>query len=282
MLAQRVATALALLALLLAALFVWPPYVFAAVVVAFCAVAGWEWARLVGASARGTAAGVALACVALIAWRLQQPWPAAVVLVACGGLSAFWLVAGVARLRRPGAVGGLADARSGGAVLAAILLVGCALALFELRLLGIVPLLAAMALVWAADIAAYFVGRAFGRRRLAPSVSPGKSWEGAVGGVVAAVAVAWAVGALAARWSWLEATLPVALVTHGGYVAAAVAVTALIALSIVGDLHESLLKRRAGVKDSGRLLPGHGGVLDRIDALLPTMPLAVLLHQLLR
>lgn len=282
MLAQRVATALVLLALLLAALFLWPPYLFAVVVVAFCAIAGWEWARLVGASAPGAAAAVALACAALIGWRLQQPWPPAAVLAGCGALSAFWLVAGAARLRQPGAVGGLADVRGGGAVLAAVLLVGCALALFELRLLGIVPLLAAMALVWVADIAAYFVGRAFGRRRLAPGISPGKSWEGAIGGVLAAVAFACGLAALVARWPWLDASLPAALVARGGNLACALAVAALVALSIVGDLHESLLKRRAGVKDSGRLLPGHGGVLDRIDALLPTMPLAVLLHELLR
>ena len=127
-----------------------------------------------------------------------------------------------------------------------------------------------MALIWFADIAAYFTGRAFGKRKLAPAVSPGKTWEGAVGGVVAAaiwttatVAVPGSFGDILARqWS-----LPVVFLLA----------CLLAAISVVGDLFESLLKRRAGVKDSSRLLPGHGGVYDRIDALLPVAPVAILL-----
>jgi len=134
-----------------------------------------------------------------------------------------------------------------------------------------------MALVGVADIAAYFVGRAFGRRKLAPSISPGKSWEGALGGA-AAVAV---LGLAAAASPSLSSTLPARLVDAWTAPVAVVVLVALAALSIVGDLHESLLKRQAGVKDSGAVLPGHGGVLDRIDALVPVMPAAMLLHRLL-
>jgi len=146
-----------------------------------------------------------------------------------------------------------------------------------LREIGALALFVAMAIVWVADIAAYFFGRAFGRHKLAPAISPGKSWEGAVGGF-AAVAVA---GLAAAAVPALAHTLPARLVAVWSPPGAAAALVGLAALSIVGDLHESLLKRQAGVKDSGTLLPGHGGVLDRIDALIPTMPAAMLLHGLL-
>lgn len=128
-------------------------------------------------------------------------------------------------------------------------------------------LLSMMMVVWMADIAAYFAGRAFGKRKLAPRVSPGKTWAGLGGGVLAVVAwvfisAQWpgSFGAeLMQNWSWFGATLFAIL---------------LALFSVVGDLFESLLKRRAGYKDSSQLLPGHGGVLDRIDALIPVAPLA--------
>ena len=117
-------------------------------------------------------------------------------------------------------------------------------------------LLWVFALVWGADIGAYFAGKRFGARRLAPVVSPGKTWEGVLGG--AALGGGACMGALALAgaldWAWVGITL------------------ALLAVSIVGDLTESLLKRASGVKDSGSLLPGHGGVLDRIDSALPVLP----------
>ena len=126
-------------------------------------------------------------------------------------------------------------------------------------------LLWVFALIWGADIGAYLAGKRFGRRRLAPALSPGKTWEGALGG--AAVSATACLGALAiaglASWRWVAITL------------------ALIVISIIGDLWESLLKRAFGVKDSGALLPGHGGVLDRIDSALPVLPVfAVMLGNL--
>src|SRR5690606_23606746 len=131
-------------------------------------------------------------------------------------------------------------------------------------------LLTMMALVWVADIAAYFSGRAFGQRKLAAHISPGKTREGAYGGIAAAAGFALASAAC-------PNTYGAALVARWGWVGALLAALLLAGLSIAGDLFESLIKRRAGVKDSSRLLPGHGGVLDRIDALLPVLPLAILL-----
>lgn len=140
-----------------------------------------------------------------------------------------------------------------------VILPAAGLALMELHRLADYGLLVIflLLLVWAADVGAYFAGRAIGRTKLAPSISPGKTREGAVGGITLAVAVATgqALYLDAVNWkSWLFAGLLVA------------------ATSIVGDLAESLLKRQAGLKDSGRLLPGHGGVLDRLDSLLAAAP----------
>ncbi|MGZ5183428.1 MAG: phosphatidate cytidylyltransferase, partial [Ramlibacter sp.] len=136
-------------------------------------------------------------------------------------------------------------------------------------------LLSVMAIVWVADIGAYFSGKAFGKRKLAPSISPGKSWEGAIGGgiavlVLAALSVQFGGAAFADTFAARVAN------TLGWPVLVAVLVL-MVAASIVGDLFESQLKRRAGMKDSSSLLPGHGGVLDRIDALIPVLPLAALI-----
>ncbi|MBP7658596.1 MAG: phosphatidate cytidylyltransferase, partial [Burkholderiaceae bacterium] len=191
-------------------------------------------------------------------------------------LALFWCVAGPLRLQRH-------ESRGGGQVLVGVLLLGCWLALYELRLHSTWALVSSMAVVWVADIAAYFVGRAIGRRKLAPSISPGKSWEGAIGGASAVAIIGLTVAWLAASsWPAAADTLPARLLQSGGPLIAALVLLALAALSVVGDLHESLLKRQAGVKDSGWILPGHGGVLDRIDALIPTMPVALLVYEILR
>jgi phosphatidate cytidylyltransferase len=139
-----------------------------------------------------------------------------------------------------------------------------------------VYLLSVMAIVWVADIGAYFSGKAFGKRKLAPSISPGKSWEGAIGGGIAVLVL----GALSvvAGLPWLQDTFVVHLQSKLGWGATLGILVVLTAASVVGDLFESQLKRRAGVKDSSNLLPGHGGVLDRIDALVPVLPLAALIY----
>jgi len=142
---------------------------------------------------------------------------------------------------------------------------------------GAIVLLSVLAIVWLADTAAYFAGRAFGKRKLAPHISPGKTWAGVVGAVIAVVGVAVGAYRLAPDAALFSSRLLAAL-----GVAGAVLLAAVVLLSIVGDLYESLLKRQAGVKDSSHLLPGHGGFYDRVDALLPTLPLAALLEWVAR
>lgn len=152
-------------------------------------------------------------------------------------------------------------------------LLGCFIAIAALFQRSAIFMISAMAIVWVADIGAYFAGRAFGKRKLAPHISPGKSWEGAVGGWAAVLVLA----ALTSLIPAFSSTFAVKLLLHFGWMLWLLLMTLLVAASIAGDLFESLMKRRAGVKDSSRLLPGHGGVLDRIDALIPVMPLALLL-----
>jgi phosphatidate cytidylyltransferase len=134
-----------------------------------------------------------------------------------------------------------------------------------------------MAIVWIADIGAYFSGKAFGKRKLAISISSGKSWEGAIGGGVAVLLIGAATVLLADRAAWLRETLAVRVQAAWGWGGLSAVLVLLVAASIIGDLAESQLKRRAGMKDSSKLLPGHGGVLDRIDALIPVLPLAALI-----
>ena len=126
--------------------------------------------------------------------------------------------------------------------------------------------------VWSADIGAYFVGRAYGRRKLALAVSPGKTWEGAVGGLVCTVLLA----------TGLVGVVPALRMVPFSLTAWALLAFALGAISIVGDLFESVLKRETGAKDSGALLPGHGGLLDRIDALLAVLPVFAFLVLLMQ
>jgi phosphatidate cytidylyltransferase len=127
--------------------------------------------------------------------------------------------------------------------------------------------LVVLVLVWICDTAAYFVGRAWGRRKLAPAISPGKTWEGAIGGLIGAALYAIILAFFTQRGAWLAL--------------AAMAVL-LGMVSIVGDLFESATKRQAGVKDSGALLPGHGGILDRIDSAVATLPLAALVWPIVK
>ena len=155
----------------------------------------------------------------------------------------------------------------------------------QARQIGVNFLLSVLALVWVADVFAYFAGRAFGlrwtRQKLAPAISPGKSWEGAWGGALGVVLMAFI-------WVWADAaqqaqisSFYTRLYAQGAWLLL-VAALFMAAMSVVGDLVESLIKRSAGFKDSSQLLPGHGGVLDRIDALLPTLPLAMMLTSLVQ
>ncbi|MDZ4255078.1 MAG: phosphatidate cytidylyltransferase, partial [Sulfuritalea sp.] len=153
-----------------------------------------------------------------------------------------------------------------------VVLVPNAAAMVALRDQSPVLLLAVMAIVWISDIAAFFAGHRFGRRKFAPTISPGKTWEG-VYGALAAVTV-YAIGWIAAAGGSLPMSLRQATLGELWFV---LLLLGLAAAGIAGDLLESQMKRQAGVKDSGKVLPGHGGILDRIDALLPVLPLAALL-----
>lgn len=272
MLKQRVLTATLLLAVLLPALFAHTAWPFAALTVLLIAAAGWEWGRLNGAGALALPMGalLAAACAAALfaGWGVAPPpsvwWIA----------TAAWVLGSAFTLRGGPAVwpAGSPLLRN---VLGLVLLWTAWLALANARAVGVNFILSVFALVWTADISAYFGGRSFGRRKLAPGISPGKSWEGVWSGMLGALL-------LAAVWSWLDASaaldsasLFTRLRERFGWPVGALVVVFLTAMGVVGDLFESLVKRSAGAKDSSDLLPGHGGVLDRVDALLPVFPIAL-------
>jgi len=151
------------------------------------------------------------------------------------------------------------------------------LAMSHARSIGINFILSVFCLVWVADIAAYFGGRRFGKRKLAPSISPGKSWEGVYSGMAGVFVLTLVWRAMESRFGADSASLYGQLLAHLGLLGGLAALALLAGMSVVGDLMESLIKRAAGAKDSSRLLPGHGGVLDRVDALLPVFPLSLAL-----
>jgi len=278
MLRQRVITALVLVGLLLGSLTSSSTWPFAVLALVLIAAAGWEWGRLNQSGATlALVMGAALAGAG--AWALAAGWSERAPAAVWWGVTALWLVCGTLALRAgPAAWPQLPRAARWGLGLLAL---GSAwLALAHSRAIGINFMLSLLCLVWMADVAAYFGGRAFGRRKLALAISPGKSWEGVWSGMAG-------VWLLALFWIWLDSrsafdspSLYSSLVQALGWFGAALALPALCGLSVVGDLVESLVKRAAGAKDSSQLLPGHGGVLDRIDALLPVLPAALALTSL--
>lgn len=257
MLKARVITALILVCALGLALFELSAFDWGLLVVGVAGLAGWEWAGLGGYRSPfrvGYGVLTALLCQAVLVavsgrivplWGLYLP------------ALAFWFLFVPSLLRSKQRLG-LAFPFVGWLVLLPALV-----ATTQLRSLSPWLLLVVMAAVWVADIAAYFAGRRFGRRKLAPTISPGKSWEGAIGAALAVPLYGGSVLVLGG----------VSLPTWGVVLAVPV-LWLFTAVSIEGDLFESLLKRQAGIKDSSQLLPGHGGILDRIDSLTSTLPLA--------
>jgi len=274
---QRILTALVLLALLLPALIVQAAWPFALLTSVAIALAGWEWSRLNDAGTLAVALGAGLGAACLLA--LYAGWATTAPRLAWWTALTAWVLGGTWVLR-----GGVAAwPRVPRPVRWAIGLVAlwtAWLALANAKAIGLNFILSAFCLVWSADVFAYFGGRAFGKRKLAPAISPGKSWEGVWSGMAGALVVA-------AAWLVIDAVakLPgesiyTILAHRFGYPGLALVVVFLVAMSVVGDLFESLVKRSAGAKDSSKLLPGHGGILDRVDGLLPVFPIALALVML--
>ena len=263
MLKQRIITALILLPIALCGFFLLDGANFALFIGLVVTLGAWEWARLAGLVAQGLRVAYAVVVAGLLMLLHLMPELAPWVL----GVSVlWWALATWLVLTYP-------RTSELWASVACRLLIGLlvllpawqGLVLIKHWPLGNWLIMAVMVLVWGADIGAYFSGRAFGKRKLAPQVSPGKSWEGVYGGLALSLVITAMVG-VTREWSAGELIL--------GLFGAAVVVL----VSVVGDLTESMFKRRSGIKDSSNLLPGHGGVLDRIDSLTAAIPLfAVLL-----
>lgn len=264
MLKQRIITALWLLPLALFGFFGLQGHAFTAFVGLVMTLGGWEWARMAGLDGQPARIGYALV-VLVVFLLLGATVPAKPVLLVA---LAWWLLATLMVFAYP------RSANWWGGVLGKLLMgllillpAGVALVWLKGREQASLLILTVMLMVWAADIGAYFVGRALGKRKLAPAVSPGKSWAGLYGGLAVSVLVALGcaltLGLSAGQLVWF---LPAAAM--------------IVLFSVIGDLTESMFKRSAGIKDSSNLLPGHGGVLDRIDSLTAALPLFALLFLL--
>lgn len=279
MLKQRIVTALVLLLVLLPALFYGEAWPFCLLALVFIAAAGWEWARVNGFSHRAAVLTAGVCCV-LCSLMWMSGWLSR-------SMPQLWLLAGAtwvlggALVLKAGVVAWSTHSRYVRLTAGVAALCLTWLAVAQAKVIGTNFLLSILALVWTADVCAYFAGRAWGgrwsRSKLAASISPGKSWEGVWGGMVGVMVLAW-------TWRYFDLTTGAvvpSLYTHVGHRSLLLLLIAAIfmaVMSVVGDLIESLVKRSAGVKDSSGLLPGHGGVLDRVDALLPALPLAMMLY----
>ena len=274
MLKQRVLTAIVLLAVLLPAVFASTAEPLAGLTLLLIAAGAWEWGRMNGFAMRG-ALRLAAVCVMVCLWTWSRHWAYQTSFQVWQLAGAFWVLAGCWLLQRGVAAwpGVPRMVRTTGGLLALWL---AWWAMYQAKVIGVNFLLSVLSLVWVADIAAYFTGRAFGRRKLAITISPGKSWEGVWGGMAAVLVMAFVWVWADLQWGVDSPSLFTRLHARGlGFMV--VASLFLAAMSVMGDLIESLVKRSVGMKDSSQLLPGHGGVLDRVDALLPTLPLALML-----
>jgi phosphatidate cytidylyltransferase len=255
---QRVLTAIVLVAILLGVMLGLPPVATVLLITVLVLVGAWEWAAFISKGSRGSrAAYTALVALALLASYYFYSMSPRFVHVMMAVAMAWWMVAFLWVCFAPSHVNPVSAGLAG-----LLALVPCWLALVyvTLTMQNTYWVLFTLALVWAADTGAFFAGRWLGRVPLAPRVSPKKTWEGVVGGVLLAGLVAWLAAILVFSvdvWTFV------------------LLCTAVAAVSIVGDLTESMLKRAVGLKDSGNVFPGHGGMLDRIDSVTAAAPALV-------
>ena len=277
MLKQRILTAAVLLAVLVPVLMLGSTLPFAWLTLVAIALAGWEWARLNDAGALAVPLGLALGVACVLA--LYAGWTTTAPRSAWWLAFLAWVLGGTWVLRR-GVTGWPRWPRALRWAIGLVALWTGWLALVNAKAIGLNFILSVFFVVWSADVFAYFGGRALGKRKLALAISPGKSWEGVWSGMVGALLVAAAWLAIDGAGAIGTESFYTIVANRFGYAGMALIVVFLVAMSVVGDLFESLVKRSAGAKDSSALLPGHGGILDRVDGLLPVFPIALALVML--
>lgn len=259
MLKTRILTSLVLMAGFLAAVFLLPDLYWALLMLAVIAVALWEWAEMIKLDKtwRNAYVSIVVTCGVIVALADDIGMPTLqpqVMFYSILAATIFWLTFSPSwliarfRIKQPILL----------AIIGIVILFPTWLSLVSLRDISPWMLLLVMATVWIADSAAYFSGKRFGKHKLAPQISPGKTWEGVFGAWVAVALYGLVICASLSLTYWMI-----------------VGLLGITVLSIMGDLLESLIKRQAGIKDSGSLLPGHGGILDRIDGLTSSMPLVM-------
>ena len=264
MLKARIVTAVIVLCLFLAALFFLPPIFWMVVLLALTATGSWEWTRLAGLSLNQSVAYLLITVLLggelllLLSNALRSDLFTTSFLWLYAASLAFWALAVPFFLKTKHPVRN----RLLRVLMGWLLLLPTCLALYQLRTIDPLLLFGLMCTIWISDTAAYFSGRTWGKHKLAPNISPGKTWEGVAGALAAVLVYALIWHYAAGSEGQVRLLVPLLLV--------------LAVLGIIGDLFESLMKRHAGVKDSGTILPGHGGILDRIDALTSTLPVAAL------
>lgn len=276
MIKNRILTALAILIIFIPVLFFAPTSIFALLLLVIVAIAAWEWAKLLNFPSKYAilySAAVSLICLAsLILFPRGN-----VIVFFCWLCAIFFWVIYVPYALYLGARTISFGERLFLMLMGISVLYTCWLGFIFAREQAATYLLSLLAIIWMSDIGAYFIGKALGRHKLAMHISPKKTVEGAIGGLC--VALLFAIGLTLSNT--LEPTFLGSIIAQHGWGSAVLLVTLCVGAGIIGDLFESLLKRQANVKDSGHFLPGHGGILDRIDALLPAIPLALLLQDLL-